>query len=350
MNLSTELNKNFKSKGAKNLSQFKKDFITENNIKKYKEKEKSLCHINCGKNFLNVIYLDNDEIVGYYSINKNSDFISALFINEKYRGYHLGNQILQNAIKDGGKYLSVSKKNQIAINLYKNNGFKKIDSAKNYITMEKNSKSMNNLNEASEIINLIEASQEEIRNLSYDKLQLFSEALDFFIKTRNSNVDYIKAVRMRKFIDENHLLQEKSFNLEPSIKFNLDQDGNLLITKRDGVDFNTIFNNSHQLLKEYEKVDNIEGMKYELCKLYMMVSIINQKYIHNKSIFASKDKIKKMISLKSFIMSDFHKYINIILKNEKNFNFNEYFSNTQFGIETYKIDNRVLKGIKQILF
>ena len=45
-----------------------------------------------------------------------------------------------------------------------------------------------------------------------------------------------------------------------------------------------------------------------------------------------------------------YKYLNILLEKENDFNFNSYFSNTQFGIETYKINNNVLKGIKQIIF
>lgn len=189
-----------------------------------------------------------------------------------------------------------------------------------------------------------------LNTLGTDELTSLYTAANFLIKTRVTDIDILNITKVRDYIRDNNLLQEKSFNMEPSIKLDIDGDGNLLITKRDGLNYNSIFHNSHTLLKAYEKVNNIDGMKYELCKLYMIVTIINEKYIHSTSLFTSKEKRQQMIQLKSFIMGDFHKYLNIILKNDTEFNFNEYFSNTKFGIESYKINNTVLKGIKQIIF
>jgi hypothetical protein len=186
--------------------------------------------------------------------------------------------------------------------------------------------------------------------------ELDERGLDKLINTTNflleSNTSLIPHTTLKEFKNtiDNKILQERTMNMEPSIKFSLDDDGNILITKHESADFNTIYHNSHILLKEYEKIDNIESMKYELCKIYMMVSIINEKYIHNPGILVSKYKQADMAKLKSFIMNDFYKYLRIISEKEKGFNFNKYYSNTQFGIETYKIDNRVIKGLKQILF
>lgn len=74
-------------------------------------------------------------------------------------------------------------------------------------------------------------------------------------------------------------LNEVSMNLKPSIQLSLDNDGNILITKHENVDFMAIYSNSHELLKEYDKAHNYEGIKYELCKLWMMKTLIDVKII-----------------------------------------------------------------------
>jgi len=47
-----------------------------------------------------------------------------LEISKKYRGYHLGNQLVEFIVKKGVNHLSVSPNNKIAIRLYEKYGFK----------------------------------------------------------------------------------------------------------------------------------------------------------------------------------------------------------------------------------
>ena|SRR5574344_1209030 len=145
------------------------------------------------------------------------------------------------------------------------------------------------------------------------------------------------------------LLVEKSLSLKPTIMLSLDNDGNILIKKHDNVDFMTIYNNSHTLLKEYERARNYDAIKYELCKLYYMITLIDNNIIYSKSRFISKEKKEKAISNKSFIMNDFKTYLRFVLLHDNTFNFNEYFLKTQFGIDVYKIDNRLIKLIKKVI-
>lgn len=147
-------------------------------------------------------------------------------------------------------------------------------------------------------------------------------------------------------------LNESDISLRPSIDLSLDKDGNLLLTKRENVDFQTIYANSHELLKIYADSNNIEGMKYELCKLWMCKTLIDYKILYNKGIRAklvSAKQRKQALITKSFIMSDIKLYLKNINEKETNFNFQEYFNKTQFGIEIYKIDNRVIKASKLLL-
>lgn len=174
---------------------------------------------------------------------------------------------------------------------------------------------------------------------------------DVLFDIKPLDVDFNHIMAIKHLLDKyksSDVLNERTMDMKPSIQLSLDQDGSLLITKHEHVDFMTIFNNSHILLKEYERVNNIEGIKYELCKLYMMKSIIDAKYIHCKGNVFTARKRDEMVKCKSFIMSDFYKYIKIVLEKDNTFNFNEYYSKTQFGIETYKIDNRLIKGLKYL--
>lgn len=193
------------------------------------------------------------------------------------------------------------------------------------------------------------ASLNEVDNLDDKMKKKLKNIVNYMINVKVSMIPYTTLIQFRDKLN-NEQLQERAHDLSPNIKLNIDSDGNLLITKKDNVDFRTIFNNSHILLREYGKVNNIDGIKYELCKLYMIVSIINEKYVHSNNLFVNTSKKKEMTQLKSFIMQDFYTYIRILLKDDNQFNFNDYFSQTQFGIETYKIDNKVLKGLKHIIF
>ena len=54
-------------------------------------------------------------------------WIQALEIAKKYQGYGLSYKLLEKAHNNGAKFLSVNKKNEIAIKVYKNYGFKIYD-------------------------------------------------------------------------------------------------------------------------------------------------------------------------------------------------------------------------------
>ena len=144
-------------------------------------------------------------------------------------------------------------------------------------------------------------------------------------------------------------LNELNMNLKPTINLSLDNDGSILIKKHDNVDFDTIYNNSHILLKEYSKARSYEAMKYELCKLWYMKCLIDNKTLYNKKKKISEEERLNAIRIKSFVMSDFKIYLRQVLANDRNFNFNEYFNKTQFGVEIYKIDKSLIQFVKNLI-
>lgn len=129
----SKMTDDFKVKGKLKLSSFKKVHITEEIIKKYKNKYSCLRHIRCKdtKEYIcdGYLWLDNDQLVCTVGSCKYRDdstkWIVSLEVMPKYKGYGLSRQILDFAVKTMKcKYLSVNKSNEIAKHVYDKYGFK----------------------------------------------------------------------------------------------------------------------------------------------------------------------------------------------------------------------------------
>lgn len=120
--------------------------------------------------------------------------------------------------------------------------------------------------------------------------------------------------------------------------------GDVLLTNP-MVDYNAEYFNSHKLLLQYDKVNNIDGMKYELARLYFMNYKLEKKIYSNKF----KSKRDENIKTRARILNDFNKYLNKILKNDPSFNFAKYYEDSIFYANTVEIKNSTLKSIKDII-
>ena len=132
-------------------------------------------------------------------------------------------------------------------------------------------------------------------------------------------------------------IEEADFPLQFS------KDGDLLIYKK-SIDFEKEYNHSHMLLKQYEEANNIDGIKYELAKLWYMNTLLEDKIKNSKG--SEKQEYTKT---RTRILNDFNKYLKIVLKEDKKFNFNRYYKNTPYGDDRVRIRNSTLKyGLKNI--
>lgn len=129
----SSLDSDYKPKGKKNLSSFKRVHITEAVINKYKKEYPFLKHVRCKdtKEYIcdGYIWFDNNELVAMVGSCEYTDdktkWIVSLEITKDYKGYGLSKQILDYATKTMNcKYLSVNKNNEIAKKVYDNYGFK----------------------------------------------------------------------------------------------------------------------------------------------------------------------------------------------------------------------------------
>ena len=103
--------------------QYKEIPYNKENIEKYKSSDNLLKHARSDKNTDGIMLLDKNtnDLIGY--IAWENDYIIALEVLSDYRGSGFGDILLEKAIKSGCNKLSVSKKNTVAINLYKKHGF-----------------------------------------------------------------------------------------------------------------------------------------------------------------------------------------------------------------------------------
>ena len=133
--VSSELDKNYKTKGKKSLSDFKCIKINEDNIKQFKE----LKHLRI-KNCDGYMYLDGDNLACFYNTEHKDNgeyWIQAIEVLPLYKNYSLGTQLLKKCESLGANRLSVNKSNKVAINMYKKNGWKEYDNSDSMIFMSK---------------------------------------------------------------------------------------------------------------------------------------------------------------------------------------------------------------------
>lgn len=121
-------------------------------------------------------------------------------------------------------------------------------------------------------------------------------------------------------------------------------DGDVLLTNN-LIDFDAEYSASHKLLMEYDKAGNIEGMKYELARLYYMNYILEKKLYHNKYL---KNK-EKNIKTRARVLNDFNKYMKVVLKAEPDFNFGAYYEQSPFYAHTVEIKGSTVSKLKDII-
>lgn len=111
------------------------------------------------------------------------------------------------------------------------------------------------------------------------------------------------------------------------------------------IDFEAEYSNSHKLLMQYDKANNIEPMKYELSRLYYMNYLLEKKIYNSKF----KNTKEKNIKTRARILNDFNKYMKMVLNSDHNFNFSKYYEESPFYANTIEIKSGTIKGVKSLM-
>ena len=120
-----------------------------------------------------------------------------------------------------------------------------------------------------------------------------------------------------------------------------DQEGNLIIYKArvGSIDYGDEIDDSVKLLEAYRNTNNIEGMKYELAKLWFINDSIEKKLKRPMS----NDQYKELINQRAICLNVFKLNLEYVMKAEKGFNFSDYYNSTPFSDNSIKITANTLK-------
>ena len=148
-------------------------------------------------------------------------------------------------------------------------------------------------------------------------------------------VKYRYSEEKNKFVTESVLNEVKQFPVE------FDQDGNLIIYKaRIGtIAYGDEIDDSVKLLESYRNTNNIEGIKYELAKLWFINDSIEKKLKRPMS----NDQYKDLINQRAICLNVFKLNLEYVMKAEKGFNFSDYYNSTPFSDNSIKISANTLK-------
>ena len=146
----------------------------------------------------------------------------------------------------------------------------------------------------------------------------------------------VKPPKCKSIKEQTSILNEvKQFPVE------FDEDGNLIIYKaRTGsISYGDEIDDSVQLLESYRNSSNIEGVKYEISKLWYINDCIEKKL--KKRL--KNEQYKKLIDTRSVCLNAFKFNLDFLMKYEKGFNFSDYYNSTPFSDNSIKITSNTLK-------
>ena len=150
-------------------------------------------------------------------------------------------------------------------------------------------------------------------------------------------------IKYRYDDEKNKFVKEQVSILNEVKRFPIefDKEGNLIIYKArvGSLAFGDEIDDSVQLLQAYRNASNIEGIKYELAKLWYINDCIEKKL--KKRL--SNNEYKELIDTRATCLNVFKTNLDYVMKAEKGFNFSDYYNSTPFSDNSTKITANTLK-------
>lgn len=144
--------------------------------------------------------------------------------------------------------------------------------------------------------------------------------------------------------NEYSMVFNESFSYINEVKkfpIEFDDNGNLTIYKcrMGNISYGDEIDDSSELLESYRNTNNIEGMKYEVSRLWFIISDIEKKM--TKRI--DSKKYDEYVRNRATATNIFKHNLEYLMKMDKDFNFAEYYNTTPFSNNSVKITNNTLK-------
>lgn len=120
-----------------------------------------------------------------------------------------------------------------------------------------------------------------------------------------------------------------------------DKEGNLIIYKcRTGsISYGDEIADSVKLLESYRNANNVEGIKYELAKLWFINDSIEKRL--KKRL--TNDEYRELINQRAICLNVFKLNLEYVMKAEQGFNFSDYYNSTPFSDNSIKITANTIK-------
>ncbi len=182
--------------------------------------------------------------------------------------------------------------------------------------------------------------------------KITNEQVKKFANNKNkTNIQYkykwhwFHKIKYRYDDEKNKFVKEQVSILNEVKRFPIefDKEGNLIIYKArvGSLAFGDEIDDSVQLLQAYRNASNIEGIKYELAKLWYINDCIEKKL--KKRL--SNDQYKELIDTRATCLNVFKSNLDYVMKAEKGFNFSDYYNSTPFSDNSTKITANTLKYV-----
>lgn len=181
--------------------------------------------------------------------------------------------------------------------------------------------------------------------LSNGKAKRLYERLGFEVTKKDEKngmyiMDWEKGKSVEEFPDKNEpVIQEaKAKKKFVNEAVSMDDEGNMIIYRAtlNTLDYGDAINKSSELCKLYKQSSNLEGLKYELCKLWYINCMLEKRIKRN-----DKNK-EKYVNDRRICLNVFKTYMKHVNTLDNDFNFVEYYNATPYG-GAIRIDKNTLK-------
>lgn len=280
----------------------------------------------------------SNKLLGYVVVEpeKDKSKITVLEVNPNYFQRGFAGYLLHLAESDlRATLIEVNKSNTKDIKMYEKYGYMECcKSTEDTILMTK----VKSVNEAS-FVNDKGDSVPKICPVCKSEVGIFLKGEPVYCCTNKKCNKFFGVVPCRKFkkksVNESVLNEVKQFPVE------FDKEGNLIIYKAriGSLSFGDEISDSVQLLEAYRNASNIEGIKYELAKIWYINDCIEKKL--KKRL--TNDKYKELIDMRATCLNIFKLNLEFVMKAEKGFNFSDYYNSTPFSDNSIKITANTIK-------
>lgn len=148
------------------------------------------------------------------------------------------------------------------------------------------------------------------------------------------NNPYAESVLNYQFSCMDESVVHDFMNYLKSYKLKFDNDGNIIIRRREYDQLDAHFRASVKLIKASEKAGDWETVKAELAKLYYMSGLIYEQCDRKQSKKSTPHVREDLMDLRSVILNVFQQHLKTVMSHDPKFNFNAYYETTKYSRDT----------------